>query len=142
MFRLKICFVVLLPGLKPACSSAMIFSACGFNLFNMIFSMTLLGWLMRLIVCWFWHCCRLHFLGSVMTKDWVHRVGHSPACRILLQVVVKAVITCSPHAWISSAGMLSTPADFPFFNNCTAASTSLRRMGWSSSVSVVGTVQY
>ena len=25
----------------------------------------------------------------------------------------------------SSAGMLSTPADFPFFNNCTAASTSL-----------------
>ena len=25
-----------------------------------------------------------------------------------------------------------TPADFPFFSNCTAASTSLRRMGWSS----------
>ena len=41
--RLKICSVVLLPALKPACSSAMIFSACGFNLFNMIFSMTLLG---------------------------------------------------------------------------------------------------
>ena len=34
--------------------------------------------------------------------------------------------------------MLSTPADFPFFNDCTAASTSLRRMGWSSSVSVWG----
>ena len=34
------------------------------------------------------------------------------------------------------AGMLSTPADFPFFNNCTAASTSLRRMGWSTSVFV------
>ena len=32
--------------------------------------------------------------------------------------------------------MLSTPADFPFFNDCTAASTYLRRMGWSSSVSV------
>ena len=43
MRRLKICSVVLLPALKPACSSAMIFSACGFNLFNMIFSMTLLG---------------------------------------------------------------------------------------------------
>ena len=41
--RLKICSVVLLPALKPACSSAMIFSACGFNLFSMIFSMTLLG---------------------------------------------------------------------------------------------------
>ena len=33
----------LLPALKPACSSAMIFSACGFNPFSMIFSMTLLG---------------------------------------------------------------------------------------------------
>ena len=40
---LKICSVVFLPALKPACSLAMIFSACGFNLFSMIFSMTLLG---------------------------------------------------------------------------------------------------
>ena len=48
MRRLKICSVVLLPALKPACSSAMIFSACGFNLFSMIFSMTLLGWLIEL----------------------------------------------------------------------------------------------
>ena len=39
MRKLKICSVVLLPALKPACSSAMIFSACGFNLFSMIFSM-------------------------------------------------------------------------------------------------------
>ena len=43
-----------------------------------------------------------------------------------------------PSAWTSSAGMLSTPADFPFFNDCATASTSLRRMGWSSSVSVWG----
>ena len=71
-----------------------------------------------------------------MTKDWVHVVGLSPVCQILSQIVVRAVITSSPHAWTSSAGMLSTPADFPFFNDCTAASTSLRRMGWSSSVSV------
>ena len=48
--RLKICSVVLLLALKPACSSVMIFSACGFNLFSRAFSMTLLGWLMRLIV--------------------------------------------------------------------------------------------
>ena len=46
------------------------------------------------------------------------------------------MITSSPPAWTSSAGMLSTPADFPFFNDYTAASTSVRRMGWSSSVSV------
>ena len=42
----------------------------------------------------------------------------------------------SPLVNSGSAGMLSTPADFPFFSDCTAASTSLRRMGWSSSVSV------
>ena len=132
------CSVVLLPALKPACSSVMISSAYGFNLFSMIFSMTLLGGLIRLTVWKFWHCCRLPFLGSVMTKDWVHGVGHSPVCQILLQIVVRAMITSSPPAWTISAGMLLTPADFPFFNDCTAASTFLRRMGWSSSVSVWG----
>ena len=55
-------------------------------------------------------------------------------CQILLLIVVRAVITSSPPAWTSSAGMLSTPADYPFFSDCTAASTSLRRMGWSVSV--------
>ena len=65
-----------------------------------------------------------------MTKGWVHGVGHSP------HIVVRAVITSFPPAWTSSAGMLSTPADFPFFSDSTAASASLRRMGWSSSVSV------
>ena len=50
----------------------------------------------------------------------------------------RVVITASPPAWTSSAGMLLTLADFPFFNDSTAASTSLRRMGWSSSVSVWG----
>ena len=94
--------------------------------------------MMRLIVWLFWHCCRLPFLGSVMTKDWVHRAGYSPVCQILLQIVVRAMIKSSPPALTSSAGMLSTPADFSFFNDYTAASTSLRRMGWSSSVSVWG----
>ena len=42
ILRLKICSVVLLPALIPTCSLAMIFSACGFRLFSMIFSMTLL----------------------------------------------------------------------------------------------------
>ena len=80
----------------------------------------------------------LPFLGSVISKDWVHRVGHSPVCQILLQIVVREMITSSSPAWASFAGMLLTPADFPFFNDCTAASTSLWRMGWSSSVCVRG----
>ena len=73
-----------------------------------------------------------------MTNDWVHGVGHSPVCKILLQIFVRVVITSSPPVWTSSAGMLSIPADFPFFSDCTAASTSLRRMGWSSFASVWG----
>ena len=75
---------------------------------------------------------QVDFLGKC--DDWVHAVGHSPVCQILLQVVVRAVIAYSPPARNSSAGMLSALADFPFFNDCTAAFTSLRRMGWSSSV--------
>ena len=71
-----------------------------------------------------------------MTEDWVHGVCHFPVCQILLQIVVRAVTTSSPPAWTTSAGMLLTPADFPFFSDCTVTSTSLRRMGWSSSVSV------
>ena len=73
-----------------------------------------------------------------MIKDWVQEFGHSPVCHILLHIVVRAVISFSPPARTSSAVMLSTPADVPFFDNCTAAYTSLRRMGWSSSVSVLG----
>ena len=129
---------MLLPALKPACSSMTIFSVCGFSLFRMIFSITLLGWLLSLIVQQFWHCYRLPLLGSVMTKNCVHGVCLSPVCQILLQIVTRAVITSSPPAWTSSAGSLSTPADFPFFNECTAASISLRRMEWSSSVCVWG----
>ena len=64
--RLNICIVVLLPALKPACSSAIITSACGWSLFRTIFSMTLLGWLIRpmilsavlaqLQVAFLWEC--------------------------------------------------------------------------------------
>ena len=50
MRRLKICSVVLLPALKPAGSSAMIFSACGFNLFSMIFRHDF-GWVTNEAYC-------------------------------------------------------------------------------------------
>ena len=41
ILRLKICSVVLLPALNPACSSAIISSAWGLSLFKITFSMTL-----------------------------------------------------------------------------------------------------
>ena len=50
ILRLKICSVVHLPALNPACSSAIISSVWGLSLFKMTFSMTLLERLMRLIV--------------------------------------------------------------------------------------------
>ena len=40
ILRLKICSVVLLPSLSPACSSAIISSAWGLSLFKMTFSIT------------------------------------------------------------------------------------------------------
>ena len=35
-----------------------------------------------------------------MTKDWVHGVGHSPVCQILLQIVMRAVITLRKENWL------------------------------------------
>ena len=58
-----------------------------------------------------------------------HGVGHSPVLQILLQISVKTFIMVSPPACTSSAGILSTPADFPFFSDTTAISTSSRRIG-------------
>ena len=129
ILRLKICSVVLHPGRKPACSSSMIFSASGFRRFGMIFSLTLLGWLIRLMVRKFWNSCKLPFFGRVMTRDWVHGVGHSPVRQILLQIISRALTMASPLCLSSYVGILSSPADFPFFSDFTAASTSSRRMG-------------
>ena len=56
-----------------------------------------------------------------MTIDWVHGVGQSPVCQILLQIAVTMLVTNSPPACINSAGMLSTPADFPFFEVLTCS---------------------
>ena len=88
ILRLNIYSVVLLPVLKPACSSAMISSACGFSLLSSTFSITLLGWLIRLIV-------------------------HSRVSQILLHMIVRVEIMASPPLFINSAGMLSSPGDFP-----------------------------
>ena len=46
-----------------------------------------------------------------MTIDWVHEIGQSPVCQILLQIAVRMLVTASPPACINSAGMLLTPAD-------------------------------
>ena len=56
-------------------------------------------------------------------------VGNSPVFQILLQTAVRKSIIASPPAWTYSAGMLSTPADFPIFSALIAASTSSRRIG-------------
>ena len=50
-----------------------------------------------------------------MTNDWVHGIGRSLVCQILLKIVVRAVIAASPSSWTSFAWMLSTRAAFPFF---------------------------
>ena len=55
-------------------------------------------------------------------------VSHSPVFQILLHIVVRMSVM-APPAWTNSAGMLSTPADFPIFSALTAASTSSRRIG-------------
>ena len=61
-----------------------------------------------------------------MESDLVHSVGKSSVFKILLQTDVRTSIMASPPALTNSAGMLSTPDDFPIFNTLNAASTSFR----------------
>ena len=76
----------------------MISPACDFNLFSIIISKVLLGWLMRLIhycsvVLALMHTCLLWELWwlRIVTMG----VTHSPLCQILLQIVVRAMtISC------------------------------------------------
>ena len=65
-------------------------------------------------------------------------VGNFPVLQILLQIEVRMPIMAFPPAWTNSAGMLSTPADFPIFSVLTAASSSSRRIGWCSSSGFCG----
>ena len=77
-----------------------------------------------------------------MTIDWVHGIGQSPVCQILLQIVVRMLVTASPPACISSAGMLSTSDDFPFFKDLTAASNFITK-NWEVNIfDVHRTIQY
>ena len=62
-----------------------------------------------------------------MITERVQGVGHSPDFQMVLQIEVSAVIMASPPAWISSAGILSGPADLPGFSDLTAFSTSSLR---------------
>ena len=48
-------------------------------------------------------------------SPWGRPFSYSPD---LLQISVRTSIMVSPPAWTSSAGILSTPADFPFFQWC------------------------
>ena len=69
------------------------------------------------------------FSGEKTIRDRIQGYGYSPVLEILSQMTVRALIMVLYPSFINSAGMLSSPADFPSFSNSTAASTSSRTMG-------------
>ena len=54
----------------------------------------------------------------------VNSFGHSPLVSILLQMSSKAIATASPPFFTSSAGIFSISAEFLFFKDLIALSTS------------------
>ena len=56
-------------------------------------------------------------------------VGHSHVFQILFQIDVRVSMMASTPDWTNSAGVLSTPADFPIFSAMTGASTTFRTIG-------------
>ena len=67
-------------------------------------------------------------MGMVMIIYLVHGVGHSPVSQILLQMLVKVESMASPPFFINSAGMLSSPGDFPLSD--ISLLPPLRLLGW------------
>ena len=67
--QLKISSTVLCPALKPACPSDSSSSALDFRWLRIMWSITLLGWLIRLIILWFSHYLRSPFFGSGIIND-------------------------------------------------------------------------
>ena len=124
ILRLNICSVVLLSALKPAFFSAMISSVGGWSLFRIIFNMTLLGWLIRPMVLWFWHSCKLPFFASVITNTWSAIILSSKSC-CRLRPGCLSWLLCLLRLIL----LVCYPADFPIFSALTAASTSSRRIG-------------
>ena len=136
--QLKICSTVPCLALKSAWSSDSSSSALDFRWLRIMQSITLLGWLIRLIILWFSHCLRFPFFGSGIINDCVHSFGHFFCSLICWHRAVRALTTTSPPFFTSSKGMLSTPGDLPSFSLHTAASTSSFSIGRLSSPSVEG----
>ena len=93
---LKISSTVLRPALKPACSSASSSSALALSRLRITQNMILLGWLIRLMVRWFWHCLRLPSFGKRLTSECVHSFGHSVVSQISWYIAVRSVVVASP----------------------------------------------
>ena len=136
--QLKICSTVLHPALKPACSDDSSSPALDFRWLRIMQSITLLGWLIRLIVLWFLHCLRFPFFGTGIISDCVHSFGHFFCSQIHWHRAVRALTTSLPPFFTSSEGMLSTSGDLPSFRLRTAASTFSFSIGRLSLPSVDG----
>ena len=121
---LKICSVVLLPALNPACSSASISSAFPLSLFKV--TQHDLVWVTDEANGRFCNFCSLKFpfFGNGMIMDLVHSLGHSFVFQILWHSVVRTFIISGPPCLSCSAGMLSALGDFPHFSIRNASSTS------------------
>ena len=93
ILRLKICSVVLLPALNPACTSEIISSAWGLSIFKITFSMT--DEADSSVVLAELQVALFREYNNQRLSPWV---GHSPVLQILLQISVKTSIIVSPPA--------------------------------------------
>ena len=95
--------------------------------------------MIKLMLLSFWHRCKFLFLGSVITMDWVHVVGHSPVFQILLQIATRASI----YYIVILIGLIllvcyPLQPDIFIFDALTAAITSSHRIEWCSSSVIRG----
>ena len=112
---MKICSVVPLLGLKPACSFLSFDSTPIRILLITIFPMTLLTTDSSVIPRQFLHSFRFPFLGSFTISPFLHFSGVVFSLHTTSMISLTLVVASSMSALSSSAFMLSIPGAFPFF---------------------------
>ena len=114
IIQFKICSVVFLLFLNPACSSAILLSTNGFKRFRIILNNILLACDIILTVRYFSHFLRISFFGIGIISGCVQRAGHSFVSHICWQSSVIVSISWVLQLINSSPGILSTHVVIPF----------------------------
>ena len=108
--------VQLRPARKPACSSVSFSSSAVLMRYRITLQNTLLSMFSNMMPRQFLQQLRSPFLGSLISRPFLHSSGVFCSLQILLQRFRRTSSDVSPPALIATGGILSPPAAFPWLS--------------------------